>query len=172
MNYLKSGLKVFKDYLLSLILFVVFLYPFIVITGNRFLDWLPIYSILVFLLMFSITYSDLKSIAKREKRPQYNLNPYPLKGLVIGIIGFLPFIVLELIYPFIVFDNTTANRIKELALKTLLGPVFFSIRFTGGNTISYVIASLIVPVIAMLGYMAGYYDFYLSSPLRKNDSKK
>jgi hypothetical protein len=171
MNYIKSGAKVFGDYLISLILFIVFLYPFIVITGESFSNWLPVYSILIFIPMFSILYSNLNSIAKKEKRSEDRLKVYPLKGLIIGLIGFSPVILLEMVYPLIIFDNPAANRLKELVLKTILGPVFFILRFTGTSAVSYAIASLVVPAIAMLGYITGYYDIRLNEVFRKKIAK-
>ncbi|MGI6777782.1 MAG: hypothetical protein ACOX7R_07090 [Acetivibrionales bacterium] len=171
MNYLKSGAKVFGNYLISLVFFIVFLYPFIVITGERFSNWLPIYSILIFIPMFSMLFSNLNSLAKKEKRSENPLKVYPLKGLIIGLIGFSPVILLEIIYPLIVLNNPTANRLKELALKTILGPVFFILRFTGTNAVSYAIASLVVPAIAMLGYITGFYDIRLNEVFRKKIAK-
>ncbi len=158
-NIIKSSLKVLADYFVSLVIFVIFLYTFFVITKENYSRWIPLYSGINFVLMTSIMYTDLKKLAVKEKRPQYNLNPHPLKGLVLGIIGFLPVIALEIVYAFLNFNDEFKNRIAELALKTLLGPVYVFVRIAGGTTAGYVLASLAVPVVAMLGYMAGYYGF-------------
>jgi hypothetical protein len=158
-DYIKSGLRVFTDYLISLVIFVVFLYVFLAITKDNYSKWMPLYSFLNFLLLYSMLYSDLRKLAIKEKRPQYNLNPYPMKGLILGLIGFLPLIIIQAIYPFIVFDDPVVNRIKELVLKTLLGPVYFMVRLVGGTAIAYVVASLVVPLVSMFAYMAGFYGF-------------
>jgi len=158
-NIIKSSFKVFGDYFVSLIIFVIFLYTFFVITKENYSKWIPLYSGVNFILMVSIMYADMKNLGKKEKRPQYNLSPHPLKGLILGLIGFLPIIILEIVYIFLNFNEEAKNRIAELALKTLLGPVYIFVRLAGGTTFGYILASLVVPVVAMLGYMAGYYGF-------------
>lgn len=160
-NIIKSALKVLGDYFVSLIIFVLFLYTFFVITKENYSKWIPLYSGVNFVLMVSLMYTDMKKLARKEKRPQYNLNPYPLKGFVLGIIGFLPVIILEIVYIFLNFNSEVKNRVAELALKAILGPVYIFVRLAGGTTFGYVLASLVVPIVAMLGYMAGYYGFEL-----------
>ena len=171
-NYFKGGLKVFANYCIALIIFVVFLYIFISIAKDSYSKWIPLYSSIIFISLFSILYSDLKRLAIKEKRPQYDLKPYSFKGLVLGIIGFSPMIVIELIYPFVTFDNATTNRIIELGLKTMMGPVYFMVRLAGGTVYAYAAASLVVPLVAMLGYMAGFYGFgnrkIINTPTKKN----
>jgi hypothetical protein len=172
MNYLKSGLKVLVDYLISLLVFGIFIYVFISITGDNFSRWLPVYSFVIFLLTFLILYSDFKKIAVKEKRPQYDLKPYPLKGLIYGVIGFSPFMLLGLIYPLISFGDQLLDRIKELAFNTLLGPLYFIVRLGNETAQGYAIALLVVPVIVMLGYMSGYYGFEMSKYLGKSKSRQ
>ncbi|HHW47562.1 MAG TPA: hypothetical protein GXX14_02965 [Clostridiaceae bacterium] len=170
-EYIKSGFRVFIDYIISLVVFVVFLYMFLAITKDNYSKWIPLYSFLNFLLLYAMLYSDLKKLAVKEKRPQYNLNPYPMKGLIIGLIGFLPLIVIQLIYPLILLNDPVANRIKELALKTLMGPVYFVVRLAGGTTIGYVAASLVVPIVSMFAYMAGFYGFQFRKPKTRPAAK-
>lgn len=160
-EYIKGGLKVLSNYTIALIFFVIFLYTFIVITGDNFVNWLHYYSFVIFLLLFAIIYSDFSRLGKKEKRPQYGIKAYPVKGLVYGLIGFSPIILIEAIYPFIKFDDEILIRIKEIILDVILGPVYFVLRTGNKSVISYICASLIVPVIAMLSYMAGYYGFKL-----------
>lgn len=121
----------------------------------------------MFLLMFAIVYSDMHKFSQKEKRPQYNLNPYPLKGFVLGLLGFSPYILMEVIYLFIKFDDSIANRIRDLALNTLLGPMYSILKIGHESVLSYVIASSVVIVIAGLGYMAGFYGFVLKVYLKK-----
>jgi hypothetical protein len=169
-NYIKGGLKVLSSYAISLIFFVVFLYTFIIIDNENFLNWLQYYSLFNFLLLFAILYSEYKRLGKKERRPQYDLNPYPVKGLIYGIVGFLPVIILELIYPFIAFNNEVYDRIKELVLDAIMGPVFFIIKIGNRSVASYVIASSTVPIIVMLAYLAGYYGFDFKKLIgKKND---
>jgi len=173
-DYIKNGFRIFIDYLISLVIFGVFLYTFLAITKDNYSKWIPIYSFIIFILLYFMVYSDLKKLAIKEKRPQYNLKPYPLKGLILGFIGFSPLIIIQLIYPLIVFEDPVANRIKELVLKTLLGPVYFMVRLFGGTTIAYVIASLLVPLVSMFAYMAGFYglQFIKRKPKPAVNNKK
>lgn len=166
-KYVKGALKILANYCICLIIFGVFLSAILGLAKDNLGPWLAVYSFAVFLLMFSIIYTDMKQLAVKEKRPQYNLKPYPIKGLVLGTLGFLPFILMQFIYPFINFNQQTADRLKELVLKTMLAPMYFILRLGGNSIAAYIIASLAVPIIAMLGYMAGYYGFELMAGLRK-----
>ena len=117
----------------------------------------------------------MKRFAAKEKQPQHNLSPHPLKGLAYGIIGFAPVIILELLYPFIALNNEILSRLKELVPKFIMGPLYFLIKLVGSTTAAYIIASLVVPVVSMLSYMAEYYGFEIGKYLRKtprNDGKK
>lgn len=167
-RYLKGSLKVLGDYSVVLCIYAVFAFTFI--------NHLMIFSIVVFVLMFLLLYSDMHKVAVREKRPQYNLKPYPLKGFILGVFGFSPFILVELVYPLIILNNTVADRIKHLALSMLLGPLYPFIRIGHESVWAYVIASLVVPVIAGLGYLAGYFRFEWRAFFKKlkkiNSSKK
>ncbi len=170
-NILKNSLKVFWGYVISLVVFVLFLYTVISFSKENFGKWVTIYSFVIFLLMFGIIYSDLNNIGRKEVRPQYDLNPHPLKGFIYGMIGFVPFILLQVIYPFISFQSPIAERVKELVLKTLLGPLYWILNIGNNSVIAYIIASAAVPVIAMLGYLSGYHKFSLIA-FTKGLSKK
>lgn len=159
-NHLKDGFKVFTSYLLAFLVFSVFL---IVVLGmtrttERFYFWLPTYSFLNFLILASAIYNEISRLGRIERRPEYDMNPYPLKGLVIGIIGFIPVALVEAIYPFIHFDDPLLMRIAHAALNTVMGPLYFIIRIGKSTPISYVMASLVVPVLSMLSYLVGYYN--------------
>lgn len=166
-NLLKDSLKVISSYIMALVVFVIFLVAVISLTRDNFYFWLPIYSFVIFLLLFSMLYSDLKRLAIRDKRPQYNLKPYPLKGLVLGIIGFTPVMLMELAYPLINFRDPIIERIGHAALNTLMGPLYFIIRMGKSTTGAYIVASLAVPVVSMLSYMVGYYGIDIKSYFKK-----
>lgn len=167
MNYIKSGLKVLADYCISVIIFVVFLYMFLSVTKDNYSFWIPLYSFMNFLLLSFTLFSDIKKLAIKEKKPYYEIKTYPLKGFVIGLIGIIPIFLLQLIYPFIILNGDMLNRIKELTLKVIMGPVYFIVRLAGGTTLGYILATLIIPIITLLAYMAGYYGF----EFRKNKAK-
>lgn len=171
-NYIKNGLKVLVGYSIVLIFFGIFIYVFIILAKNKSGQLLPYYSLLLFLMMFAIIYSDMKRLADKEKKPQNDLHPYPLKGLVYGIIGFSPIALLELVSIFLVFESQLANRIRELAVNSLMGPLFFIIKAFSERPEGYILASLAVPVIAMFGYLAGLYGFSFGKYLKKSDKNK
>lgn len=165
-NFIKSSLKALTGYFISLLLFCVFLYVFLSITKNNYSTWIPLYSFINFLLLFAIIFSDFKRLAIKELKPQYELNPYPLKGLALGLVGFLPVILLVAAYG--IFNLVaTPMRPVDVAVKVLLGPVYWVVRLIGISVIGYFVALLIVPVLCMLGYMAGFYGFELSKYTKK-----
>lgn len=172
MNYIKNGLKVLVGYCISLIVFGVFIYVFLSLAKDNTNTLLPYYSLLMFLLVFAIIYSDMKKLAEKEKKPQYDLEPHPMKGLLYGFIGFSPIILIEIISVVMVFENQFADRIKHLAVNTLMGPLYFIIKAGNESPMGYISASLIVPLIAFLGYLAGYYGVNITKLVKKSDKNK
>lgn len=166
-DWIKGGVKVLVGYAIGLLIFVVFIYVFLSITGTSFNAWLPLYSILLFLLTFAIIYSDMKKLAIKEKKPQYELHPFPLKGLVYGLIGFFPIALLETVFALIRFGTEFAERVKHIGINTMMGPLYFIIRFAGESVPGYIAATLVIPVVAMFGYLAGYYGFELGKHFKK-----
>jgi len=160
-QYIKAGGKILYDYAMSLIIFVVFLYPFIGLAKDNLYTWLPLYCIIVFLFTFLLIYSDMKALAIKEKKPQYELNPYPLKGLVYGLVSIIPVILVTGVLSMLSLDNATADRIRHLVINTLLGPMYFIIGWMKESLLGYAAAILVIPVLAMLGYLAGYYGIYI-----------
>lgn len=170
-SYIRNGARVLYNYALALILFIVFVYVFITITGNNFGKLLPLYSFIIFIFTFFIIYSEMKRLAQKEKKPQNGLNPYPLKGLVYGLAGFLPIAVLEVVSVFISFGSEFENHLKHVVINAFMGPLFFIIKFFGEKPLGYIIATLIIPVVAMLGYMAGYYGVDIIKRIKKKEKK-
>lgn len=171
-NHIKGGVKILAGYLITLLIFIVFLYTFISITKDNFVKWMPVYSFIFFLLLYLFTYSDMKRLALKEKKPQYELNPYPVKGLVLGLIGFLPIALIEIVYPFIVHENETVMRFVELAIMAILGPLYWILKLFDKTFLGYAAASLAVPFIAMFGYLAGYYGFDFTKYFKKTRVEK
>ncbi len=170
-NYIKNSARILYNYVLSLVLFAVFVYIFLSISGDKFGALLPIYSFVIFLLAFLLIFSETKKLAIKEKKPQYELHPYPFKGFVYGLIGFLPMIVLEVVSVFISFGNEVGDNLKHIAVNSIMGPLFFIIKLFGESVLGYIAASLAIPVVAMLGYMAGYYGINIIKSIRKKDDK-
>lgn len=170
-KYFKGALKVFTSYSITLILFIVFLYTVISIAGENTSYWLAPYSFFFFVLTSLILYVEMKALAQKEKRPAYNTLHYPLKGLVLGILGFLPYIIAEIVYPFISFKDEVFNNMTRIALHTLLGPVYVFIKLLNTTVYGYILATIAIPIVAMLGYLAGYYDFDIPFLKRKKPLK-
>lgn len=168
-GYIKNGLKVLVGYGITLLIFGIFIYVFLSLAKDNVAKLLPLYSLFLFLLGFAIVYSDMKRLAEKEKKPQYDLNPYPLKGLVYGLVGFAPVALLELVSVFLVFENQFAARIEEIALNTLMGPLFFIIKAFDESFIGYAIATIVFPIISMLGYLAGIYGFSIKKYTKKGE---
>jgi hypothetical protein len=171
MNYVKNGWKVLFNYILILILFSIFSYIFLVFSGTNFNTYLPYYCFGTFIFAYLLIYADMKRLGEKEKKPQNELKPYPLKGFFYGLAGFLPIIVLEAVSVVVVFSDKSINHIKHIGINILMGPLYFIIRIFHESPLGYVIASLAIPVVAMLGYMAGYYGWNLFKYLKKEKAK-
>ncbi len=168
-EYIKNGARILFNYSVTLVFFFIFLYPFMSISGDKFNSWLPAYCILGFLFISYLTYTDMKELAKKEKKPQYELDPRPWKGLVIGLIGFLPVMLAVLVLSLLSFDSEFAERVRHLAINGLLGPVYFAARFTKESLIGYIIAVLLIPAVAAGGYLMGYFGIDIMKKLKKKE---
>ena len=156
-QYFRTGGKILYDYVMSLVIFIVFLYPFIGLAKENIYTWLPLYCIIVFLFTFFLIYFDMKDLAIKEKKPQYKLNPYPLKGLIYGLVAIIPVAVAAGVLSLLHFENSVADRIRHLSVNILLGPMYFIIGWMKESFFGYVIAILVIPILAMLGYLAGHF---------------
>ena len=170
-RYIRNSVRVLVDYGVILLIFVFFLYVFLSITGTHYYAWLPVYSFICFVLLAMMLYADYKKLAVREKRPQYNINPKPIDGLIYGLIGVIPIYILEAVYPFITLANPSLMRIKHVALNVILGPLYYIVRIGGGTVPVYILCVLVIPVLTMLGYMAGLHGFEIMSKIRKKPQK-
>ena len=186
-SFIKKSMRFTYDYVITLIIFGVFLYTFMAIAKENYGTWLPLFSFLVFLILALLVYSDAKSLAFKEKRPQYNINPKPYRGFIAGIIGFIPILLLVGIFLFVlyIFKDMIINgfsssdmgisgeefvgNIRRIGAHTILSPVFWCIKLFGKTVVAYVLACLATPITAGLGYLAGFYGFDIIK--RKNPRK-
>jgi hypothetical protein len=165
-EYFSGAFKTFFDYSVVLLGFVLFLYAF--------LNYLWFYSFIFFLLFALVIYADYRALAQREKRKHSNAKAYPIKGFILGLLGFSPYIIALTIYPFINLEGVIklepeiVNRIKELVLNTLLGILYWFYKLGNESPVSYTLAVLLVPALAGLGYLAGYYGFDFGVFYRKH----
>lgn len=168
-QYIKSGARILYNYSMTLIFFLMFLYPFMSVTGDKFNSWLPAYCFIGFIFIAFLTYTDMKELAKKEKKPQYELDPKPWKGLVIGLTGFIPVALVVSVLALLRFEAEYAERIKHLVINGLIGPVYFVARLANESVIGYIAAVLLIPAVAAVGYLMGYYGIDIMKKLRKKD---
>jgi hypothetical protein len=160
-HYISGSVKVLTNYLIMLLLFIVFL-----LVG---INHLAIYSSVILVLGLFIVYSDFNSLALKERKPGNNTVNYPLKGFLMGFLGFSPIILISLLLNFIDIGSTTGNQIKLAILKVITGPIF---GFLSAN----LLLLLIIPIAAGAAYLSGYYGIgkpkFLNPKPRKKVVKK
>lgn len=160
-NYLKGAWASLKDYMILDIVFIVFLVPIISLGKNNLIIWVQYYSFAIFLAMLSIMYVDFHYLAVKEKRPQYDLKPFPLKGFIYGIISLIPMGIFSLIYVMLRFSDPIFDRMKHLVFNCLVGPEYWLVKLGNETTLAYVGAILLIPLITGVAYLAGNQGFYI-----------
>jgi hypothetical protein len=171
-NYLKGSLKVFFRYGACLL--------FVAIFGIAVFKFKIISTLLVFFLMFFLIYGEMNGFAIHEKKPVLNIKSYPLKGLVYGILGFLPFIIITVILLNIKFASPihgesikiNYNQLKHSIQMALLSPLYIPLRIGKQSIAAYIISLAIVPLISGAGYLTGYYGFEFKAVFRKFKKNK
>jgi len=161
-NYINGAWTAFKSYVVIEIIFVLFFLPIINFGKDNLGLWVFIYSIIFFILQMFLLYSDLHRLGIKEKKPQYDLNPYPLKGFVFGIISIIPYAVLGLISIFLTLPDPIAERAKHLIINTLIGPVYWIAKLGNESAAAYIISVLSLAIICGLAYLGGNKGFYLN----------
>lgn len=162
---IKRGLKVTSNYFISLVLFVIFTLPIITVAEENSPSVLAVFSFFVFLALFYMVYVEMRVIAFKEKRPQYNINPSPYKGLLYGLIGIIPLVVCQIILTVIKIPEQYVT-LKRRLYQGFSGPLYWLANLLGNDSIHYVISFLVLIIIAGLGYYAGYKEFYLFTVIR------
>ncbi|HOQ74962.1 MAG TPA: hypothetical protein PK369_00160 [Thermoclostridium sp.] len=127
---------------------------------------MPWLSFATFLVLFFAVYNEMRSLAVKESRPQYNINPSKFKGLLYGALGVIPILLVQLIIiairvtePYAVFRR----RIFQL----VSGPLYWLARILGNEIWHYFLAVASIIIIAFLGYFAGHKKFYITAWLRE-----
>lgn len=164
-SQIKRGLKITGDYLISLIIFGIFSSIVFSLAQNNLETGIFIFSIVIFLVMFSMIYTSMSDTAFREKRPQYKINPSPYKGFLYGIIGASPILILQLLYYIIQVDEILLT-LKRRVLQALTGPLYWLASLISQEIWAYHVVLVIIPLIAGLGYLAGYHEFYITRKLK------
>ncbi len=170
-SQIRRGLKIFTDYSLTLIIFAIFLSIVFNVAKNNLQTGVFIFSILIFLIMFSMIYSNMSDVAFREKRPQYGIHPSPYKGFLYGVIGMLPVFILQLSYYVIPYGEKLLT-LQRRVLQGVTGPLYWLASLISDEPWAYHLVLLVIPVIAGLGYLAGHYEFYIMRKLKIFNKKK
>lgn len=164
-SQLKRGLKVTGDYFTMLVLFVVFALLALNFSNDGSAGFVPVFSFLVFLVTFYVVYVDMRTMAFKEKRPQYGINPSPFKGLFYGLIGVIPPIVLQIIVMSLSIPEPLQTFQRRI-YQGIGGPLYWFTRIIGTQPIHYFLSYVLVILIAGLGYYAGHREFYFVSTMR------
>lgn len=160
LSQIKRGFKVTINYFIALILFGVFLMPILSLAKGNAEGVMFYYSLVFFLLMFYFIYVEMRVMAFKEKRPQYNINPSPFKGLLYGAIGIVPLVAVELVFILIKFPEDLLTLKKRL-YQGFAGPLYWFAKLIGNGPVHYLLSFAILVIIAFLGYYAGHRDFML-----------
>lgn len=166
-QYIKGGAKILFNYAMAMIVFLIFLYPFINLTKDKLYIWLPFYSLVFFLFVFFLIYTEMKELAIKEKKPQNQLNPFPFKGAIYGFFSIIPLGLAAMAISIIHFDNIALERIRHLLVNTLLGPLYFVYGPLEETVFGYIAAIMLIPLVAMLGYLAGYFGITIMDKIIK-----
>jgi hypothetical protein len=164
-SQIKRALKVTSDYFISLILFQVFFVPVISIAKDSMTGAVPYLSAAVFLMLFYMLYVDMRGMAFKEKRPQYNINPSPYKGLLYGAIGVIPLLIADIAVLLTKVPEDYAT-LKRRILQGISGPLYWFAKLIGNEPAHYILAAVLVVIIAGMGYYAGHKDFMLVDFIR------
>jgi len=154
--FLKRSLKTTFSYGAGVFLFTFFLIAPISMENNR-NTWIAVYSFVFFIFTCIFLYKQMWKEGERETRENGNKKPKWHKGLQYAIVGFSPFLVLEIIY-FAIYpgvEATFGTNILHAVFRCGFGPMYFMIRLLGYTWYSYLLASIIIPFIAFWGFLLG-----------------
>ncbi len=165
-SQIKRGLKIFIDYLLALILFTFFSMPVITAAKENTQNAVTYFSVAIFMILFLNIYVDMRNLAFKEKRPQYNINPSCYKGFLYGLIGIVPLFGIQLVLIMIKLPEEFITLHRRL-YQGFGGPLYWLSRMLGDQPAHYLISFAILIIIAGLGYFAGFRDFYLLNFIRQ-----
>ncbi len=166
LSQIKRSLKICTDYILALILFFLFTMPVISGVKENPQNAITYLSIAIFIMLFYNIYVDMRNIAIKEKRPQYNINPPFYKGFIYGLMGIVPLVAIQIILIMIRLPKDFETLHRRL-YQGFGGPLYWISRLLGNQAAHYVISFVVLAIIAGIGYFAGFKDFYLLSFIRQ-----
>jgi len=167
---ISSSLKVTISYLAAVFLFSFFLIAPLSMKDNQYM-WLSVLSFVVFMFLWSYMGQQMSKLGTYENKDMVEIKAYPFKGFVYGLIGFSPFLLIEIIYFIVYQPNSISLRFFHGIVRCLFGPMYFIIRGLHYTWYSYLIASVAVPIIAFVGYIIGYYDISITNIKNKKENE-
>ena len=118
--------------------------------------WIAVYSFVFFVFTCIFLYKQMKKEGELKTR-ENNKKPKWYMGLIYGFVGFAPLLVFEIVY-FAIYPGmevSLAANIFHAVFRCGFGPMYFMIRLLGYTWYSYLLASVIIPLIAFLGFLSG-----------------
>jgi hypothetical protein len=166
LSLIKRGFKLTTSYLVILILLLVFVLPILYFARDSISLVMFVFSFLLFLILARSFYLEMVSIAAKEKNPQFNINPSPYKGLLYGIIGIIPLIIIQSIIISIRVpeDFTILHR---RIYQGFSGPLYWFANLMGNEPVLYILSFILLIPAAGLGYYAGYHEFSITGFIRE-----
>ena len=168
-TFLLHALKATTDYIAVLFVFIIFSYPVISLSGDnpaRVVSWV---SAFMFLLLFVLVYRDMWEMAVRERRPQYEINPKPVRGLLLGLAGMVPVALVLCIIALIPMTGLETLQLRMMQALTV--PFYWIAKLLDGSSpmhrLPFILLPFLTGVFAYLGYLAGLRDFFLMQRLYK-----
>lgn len=155
-GFVKKSTTVALSYGAGIFVFMLFLAAPLGVERNRYV-WLTAYSFVFFVFTVSFTYTNTwkkgssANVINAEKKPF-------LMGLVYGLAGFSPLILIEILY-FIFYPaqmGSFTGNVMHAIFRCSFGPLYFIIRLLGYKWYAYVLATIVIPFVAAVGYFAGY----------------
>ena len=161
-SIIKRALNVTAGYITAFILTFVLSSAVFFIARSDTPQVMPWVSFFIFLILFYNVYTQMHSIGVKENRPQYHINPSAFKGLLYGVIGVIPILLVQVIVLAIpVSEQFAVFRWRIFQLVS--GPLYWLARLLGNMPRHYFLSLVSIIIIAFLGYLAGHYRFYLST---------
>ena len=164
-TFVKHAAKMITDYLAILFIFIIFSYPIISMSGDKpgpIVRWV---SGFLFLLLFALIYKDMQEIATRERRPQYGINPKPIRGLLLGLAGLVPVWFTQGVIA--ILPLTASETLRTRLMQAVSVPFYWLAVILGGAAWLYPVLILLTALMALCGYAAGLGDFFLMQRIYK-----
>lgn len=155
-EFIKKSWTTTYSYGAGMLVFLFFLIAPLSVEKNKYL-WLTLYSIAFFVFTVSFLYKNIWKTGASAQMQSKGGKPF-LTGLVCGIAGFAPYLLIEAIY-FIIHPSiagSVAGNALHALFRVSFGPLYFIIRLLGYTWYAYLVASVAIPLVSALGYLAGY----------------